>query len=244
MKPIRVVIVDDEPPAREKLRGLLAREADFQIVGEAENGDDAVRLCLAEKPDLLFVDIQMPPADGFSVVKAVREVYAVNAVFITAHAQHAVDAFVINAVDYLLKPFSRERLAMALDRVRSQAIERASSAAVGTTDLPDKFFIKAGSRYLIVKITDIVWIESAANYVVLHTPNGNHVLRRTLSSLSAELEAWRFFRINRSMIINLENVREVQLVANNDYIVHLTDGARLPLTRGLRELQRNMEMSR
>lgn len=242
MKRIRVVIVDDESPAREKLRGLLAREGDIQIVGEAENGDDAIQLCLSEKPDLLFIDIQMPPIDGFSVVKAVREVYAVNAVFTTAHAHHAVDAFVINAVDYLLKPFSKERLVMALDRVRAQASE-VGGKLTGSSDLPDKFFVKAGSRYLIVKIAEIVWIESAANYVVLHTPTGNHVLRRTISSLSAELEAWRFFRINRSAIINLENIREVQLVSNNDYIVHLTDGARLPLTRGLRELQRNMAVS-
>lgn len=244
MKRIRVVIVDDEPPARDKLRGLLSREEDVQIVGEAENGDDAVRLCLSEKPDLLFIDVQMPPTDGFSVVRAVREIYAVNAVFTTAHAHHAVDAFVINALDYLLKPFSRERLVMALDRVRTQSADGGGLKSAGAADVPGKFFIKAGSRYLIVKITDIVWIESAANYVVLHTPGGNHVLRRTISSLSDELEAWRFFRINRSAIINLENIREVQLVANNDYIVHLTDGARLPLTRGLRELQRNMEISR
>lgn len=242
MKRIRVVIVDDEPPAREKLRGLLAREEDVQIVGEAENGDEAVRVCLAEKPDLLFIDVQMPAADGFSVVKTLREVYAVHAVFTTAHAHHAVNAFVINALDYLLKPFSRERLAMALARVRAQMPEGGKLS--GANDPADKFFIKTGSRYLIVKIADIVWIESAANYVVLHTPNGNHVLRRTLSSLSSDLEARRFFRINRSAIINLENVREVQLVANNDYIVHLTDGARLPLTRGLRELQRSMEIAR
>ncbi len=241
MKRIRVVIVDDEPPAREKLRGLLSQEADIQIVGEAENGDDAIRVCLEEEPDLLFIDVQMPATDGFSVLRTIRDKYAVNAIFTTAHAQHAVDAFVLDAVDYLLKPFSRERLTMAIDRVRSQFSGRAQT---GEGNAPDKFFIKAGSRYLVVKIVDIVWIESAANYVVLHTPNGNYVLRRTLSSLSAELESWRFFRINRSAIVNLENIREVQHVANNEYIVHLTDGSRLPLTRGLRELQRSMETAR
>lgn len=255
MKKIRTLIVDDEPPARAKLRDLLALQKDIEVCGEAGNGDDAIRLIGELRPDLLFLDIQMPRPDGIAVLRAVRDEWLPCTIFTTAHAEHAVEAFALHALDYLLKPYARERFADALTRARAAIAQRGDSgkdervaAALAETAIGsgpvERFLVKANERYLVVRTTDINWIEAAANYVVLHTPGGNHVLRRALSALERDLDPRRFYRTSRSTIVNFDSVREVQLLSAGEHVILLQDGTCVPMTRGLREFQERLETPR
>jgi two-component system LytT family response regulator len=251
---LRVLIVDDEPPARAKLRRWIAAEADLEIVGEAGNGDDAIRLVGEFRPDLLFLDVQMPGTDGLAVLRALRDAWLPCTVFTTAHAEHAVEAFALHALDYLLKPFSHERFLVALGRARERIAQTAGrgdervAALLRSPALPsgpvERFLVKTGERYIVVRAADILWVEAAANYVVLHAAGGNHVLRRTLAALETELDPRRFFRVSRSAIVHLDQVREVLVAGGGDHILLLQGGPRVPLTRGLRELQDRLGIPR
>jgi two-component system LytT family response regulator len=248
---LRTLIVDDEAPARHRLRRLLAPEPDIAIVGEADNGEDAVHAIVELRPALLFLDVQMPPPDGLAVLRTVRDEWLPCTIFTTAYAEHAVAAFELHALDYLLKPYSRERFAAALDRAR-QHLREAPPAARDTRVAAlvddrslaaapvERFLVKTNERYLVVRAADIEWIEAAANYVVLHTPAGNQVVRRSLGAIESELDPRRFFRTGRSAIVNLAAIREVQTVTAGEHLVTLASGAKIPLTRGLRELQQRL----
>lgn len=254
MNPIRTLIVDDEPPARHKLRNLLAAEADVELCGEAGNGDDAIRLIGELHPDLLFLDVQMPAPDGLAVLRAVRDEWLPCTVFTTAHAQHAVEAFALHALDYLLKPYSRERFAAALARARLSLAQRGPSPAIGVNALlsdpklgaepVERFLVKTNERYIVVRASDITWVEAAANYVVLHTSTGNHILRRSLTAIEGELDPRRFFRTSRSTLVSFDHVRELQLMNVGEYTILLHDGTRVPMTRGLREFQDRFQIPR
>lgn len=247
---IRTLIVDDEPLARAKLKRLLEEAADIEILGEAANGDEAMRLIVELRPDLLFLDIQMPPPDGLAVLRAVRSEWLPKCtVFATAHAEHAVAAFELEALDYLLKPYTKERLNQSLSRARDQLAKEGEGASerinrmldsVPVKNPLDRFLVKNGERYIVVKASELVWVEAASNYVVLHTSSGNHVHRSTLSALESELDSRLFFRTSRSTIVNLEQVKEIRAVAAGEYVILLADGQRVPLTRGLRELQERL----
>jgi len=243
---IRCLVVDDEPPAREKLKRLLSQETDLELCGEAGDGETAIRLIGELKPDLLFIDIQMPGADGLSVLRAVRGEWLPCTIFTTAHAEHALAAFDLKAIDYLLKPYSRERLQESLERARTQIAGMRAGKPAALDEVIDalpvrspceRFLVKTGERYVVVRAVDIVWVEAAGNYVVLHTRTGNHVHRSSLGSLERELETRRFFRTCRSAIVNLEHLREIQAVTPGEHVIILDDGTKVPLTRGLRELQ-------
>jgi len=248
---IRTLIVDDEPPARAKLRRKLLAESDLEVVGEAGNGEDAIRAIGELQPQLLFLDVEMPPPNGLEVLRAVRDEWLPCTIFTTAHAQHAVEAFELHAVDYLLKPFNEERLATALSRARSRVRENARQSdthvaallqkAAPTLGPAERFLVKNNERYIVISATDIVWVEAAANYVILHTPTGNQVLRRTLAQLEGELDPRRFFRTSRSTVVNLNCVREVQALGPGEHVVFLSDGKQVPLTRGLREFQDRLQ---
>jgi two-component system, LytTR family, response regulator len=247
---IRTCIVDDEIPARARVRRLLVRESDIEIVGEAASGDEAIRLVGELHPDLLFLDVQMPPPDGLAVLRAIRDEWVPCTVFTTAHSEHAVAAFELHALDYLLKPFTQERFRAALDRVRRQLAQASGdggridaylqSAAVARLPV-ERFLVKTNERYLVVRAADIEWVEAAANYVVLHTATGNHVLRRTLAALERELDPQRFFRTSRSALVNLAAVREVRTAAAADHVVVLGSGARVALARGLRSFHARLQ---
>ncbi|HEY0946658.1 MAG TPA: LytTR family DNA-binding domain-containing protein [Opitutaceae bacterium] len=249
---VRVLIVDDEAPARARVRRMLAAESDVEIVGEAANGEDAIRAIGELQPDLLFLDVQMPPPDGVAVLRAVRDEWLPCTIFTTAYAEHAISAFELHALDYLLKPYSRERVTAALARAREhvrlrKTPERDERVAALVADKTlaasapaERFLVKTNERYLVVRASDIEWIEAAANYVVLHTPSGNHVLRRNLASIEAELDPRRFFRVNRSAVVNLNVIREVQALMAGEHVVILQSGEKLTLTRGLRELQERL----
>jgi two-component system LytT family response regulator len=251
---ITTLIVDDEAPARGRLRTLLSAMPDIEIVGEAANGDDAIAAIGQLRPDLLFLDVQMPAPDGLAVLRAVRDEWLPCTIFTTAHAEHAVAAFELHAIDYLLKPYTKQRFADAVARARDTIARRhgqsdarvdslLKDAAVPQTPV-ERFLVKTGERYIVVRAADIAWAESADNYVILHTPTGNHVLRRALTALEGELEARKFFRTSRSALVNLDAVAEIQPMGAGEHVVILKGGARVPLTRGLREFQERLQAGR
>jgi len=247
VKPIRTVIVDDEPLARERMRSLLGSEADVEVVGEARDGVEAVEAILGQSPDLVFLDVQMPKLDGFEVIQTVGADRMPAVVFVTAYDQHALRAFEVQALDYLLKPFDHERFQGALKRVRRQ-MDSQETGDLGRrllalvkdlkTDRPtrsDRLVVKSGGRLFFLRSDEIDWIEAAGNYVRLHVGNEGHLLRETMNSIEGRLNPDIFFRIHRSHIVNIERIKELQPWFNGEYVVILRNGSRLTLSRGYRE---------
>jgi len=251
---ITTLIVDDEAPARGRLRTLLSGQPDIEITGEAASGDEAITAIGRLRTDLLFLDVQMPAPDGFAVLRAVRDEWLPCTIFTTAHAEHAVAAFELHALDYLLKPYTKQRFADALARARETIARRRGESDARVDSLlkdatvprtpVERFLVKTGERYIVVRAAEIAWAESADNYVILHTPTGNHVLRRALTALEGELDARRFFRTSRSALVSLDAVAEIQPMGAGEHVVILKGGQRVPLTRGLREFQERLQSGR
>ena len=242
----RVIVADDEPLARERLRMLLTAEPGVELVAECENGTAAIEAIQRLHPDLVFLDVQMPGATGFEVIDAVGAGRMPPVVFVTAYDQYALRAFDVRALDYLLKPFDRERFQQALARARQQVhqdapgeLERRLLALMQDLKGPhhhvDRFVVKSGGRVYFVRADEIDWIESAGNYVKLHAGNETHLMRETMTAVETQLDKERFFRIHRCYIVNIERVRELQPSFNGEYVVFLTTGARLTLSRGYRD---------
>jgi two-component system LytT family response regulator len=243
---IKILIVDDERPARMMIRHLLGGRKEIEIAGECENGREAIAAIEAIKPDLVFLDVQMPEVDGFEVIKSLAGKMPPQIVFVTAYDQYAVRAFEVHALDYLLKPFDRERFEQALTRAVSQIEsekkgdferrlfsllkERESSA-----EYLERFIIKANGRVFFLKSDEIMWIEAEANYVALHAEKQTHLFREAISSLETKLDPRRFRRIGRSAIVNLDFVRELQVWSRGDYKVILKNGAELKLSHRYRD---------
>jgi two-component system LytT family response regulator len=246
---IRTLIVDDEPLARERLRKLLEAEPDIEIVGEGADGTDALDLVKRERPDLIFLDVQMPELDGFGVVGRLEGENVPAVIFVTAYDRFALKAFEVHALDYLLKPFDRDRFRKALDRARHLVQQRQTgdlSRRLSSliTDLKsekaepkylDRLAVKTEGRVLFFKIDDIDWIEAADNYVNIHVGNESHLHRETMASIESKLPPTRFLRISRSTIVNVERIREMQPMFHGDYVVILKTGARLGLSRSYRD---------
>lgn len=246
---IRTLIVDDEPLARERLRKLLQAEEDIEIVGECADGKQALEVANKEQPDLVFLDVQMPELDGFGVVAGLETDPPPAVVFVTAYDRFALRAFEVHALDYLLKPFDRERFQRALERARTLVRQRQTgdlSARLSSllTDLKpdeikpkyvDRLAVKTEGRVLFFKIDDIDWIEAADNYVSIHVGAEQHLHRETMSSLETKLPPTRFIRISRSTIVNIERIKEMQPMFHGDYVVILKNGAKLSLSRNYRE---------
>jgi two-component system LytT family response regulator len=242
----RVLVADDEPLARERLRMLLRSEPGLELVAECQNGSEAIDAIQELQPDLVFLDIQMPGATGFEVIEAVGAARMPPVVFVTAYDQYALRAFDVRALDYLLKPFDRERFQQAISRVRQRVhhappgdLERRLLALVQdlkhTPHKVDRFVVKSGGRVYFVRADEIDWVESAGNYVKLHVGNETHLLRETMTAIEGQLDPEMFFRIHRCHIVNIERVRELQPSFNGEYVVFLRTGARLTLSRGYRE---------
>jgi two-component system LytT family response regulator len=237
---IRALIVDDEPLARQRIRQLLADEADFEVAGEAGNGLEAVTLIESLAPDLVFLDIQMPELDGFGVIEAIGADRMPPTLFVTAYDTHAVKAFEVHAMDYLLKPFDRDRFRRALAWVREHPKvlggEEGGFRAI-LSDLepaqpkPDRFLVKHGDRWLLVKATAIQWVEAEDNYVRLHVEGASHLMRHTMSGILSRLDPKQFKRIHRSAIVNLDFIRELQPWSGGDLAIIMRDGTRLTLSR-------------
>lgn len=240
---VRTIIVDDEELARDRLRSLLEKEAQIELVGEAGDGRQAIELIEKEKPDLAFLDVQMPELTGFEVLEALEEKQRPSVVFVTAHDKFALKAFDVHAVDYLLKPFDRERfqtaLRRALDKIRP-AEQRAAAVSevlreVRPAKPADRLMVKSSGRVLLIKIDDIDWIEAADNYVSLHVGKEAHLMRETMNSIETRLPSEKFMRISRSTIVNMERIQELQPMFHGEYVVLLRTGAKLTLSRGYRD---------
>ncbi|MFZ2642351.1 MAG: LytTR family DNA-binding domain-containing protein [Verrucomicrobiia bacterium] len=251
---IKTLIVDDEPLARERIRTLLAKEPDIEVVGECANGDEALAAMKKQPANLLFLDVQMPEMDGFELLSRLDKDKLPAVVFVTAYDQHAVKAFEVHALDYLLKPFKQSRFKEAVQRVRDQ-IARRQTDDVSKRLLQllgerkpapvylHRLTVRENERVALVKVNQIEWIESAGNYVVLHAGKQNHVLRETLAALEAQLDPGLFLRISRSVLVNLDQVRELQPLFKGEYVVVLYNGKQLPMTRGIRELEEKLRFS-
>ncbi len=244
---IRVVIADDEPLARNRIRRLLSSEKEIEIVAECKNGRETVDALERHKPDLLFLDVEMPELDGFGVAEEIGADQMPVVIFVTAYDQYAVQAFETHALDYLLKPFDEDRFFKALQRARGH-LERARSSEVATRLLAmmqdvrpkpvppsDRLVIKSGGRVVFLKSEEIDWVEAAANYVRIHAGNDEYLMRETMNAFEAKLDTRRFMRIHRSIIVNLEKIKELQPCNNGEYIVVLRTGKELSLSRSFRD---------
>jgi len=246
MKKIKVLVADDEPLARERLASLLSQEADIEVVGQARDGEEAITAIHDDAPDLVFLDVQMPQMNGFDVIEAVGTDKMPLVIFVTAYDQHALKAFQVRALDYLLKPFDRERFRDALSRARKQ-LEREENGDLGRRllalvkdlrrDQPksDRLVVKSGGRLFFLRTEEIDWVEAAGNYVRLHVGPSSHLLRETMNAIEGRLDPEKFFRIHRSRIVNMERIQELQPWLNGEYAVLLRTGTRLTLSRGYRE---------
>jgi two-component system LytT family response regulator len=246
MKKIRTLVVDDEPLARERLMGLLAGEPDIEAIGQCRDGEEAARAIVEHSPDLVFLDVQMPAMNGFEVIEAVGSERMPLVIFVTAYDQHALKAFQVRALDYVLKPFDRERFQEALQRARAH-IQRDETGDLGRRllalvkdlrrDQPktDRLVVKSGGRLFFLRTDEIDWIEAAGNYVRLHVGATSHLLRETMNAIEGRLDPEKFFRIHRSRIVNMERIQEMQPWLNGEYAVLLRTGTRLTLSRGYRE---------
>jgi two-component system LytT family response regulator len=248
----RALIIDDEALARGRLRKMLDREPDVSVIGECGNGPEAISSIREQHPDLIFLDVQMPEVNGFEVLRALPQEDQPAVIFVTAHDRHAVEAFEVNALDYLLKPFTQARLQQALRRIqqrgRSQPLSSVeqlkASLESARSGYLDRVAVKTGSQTLFVKVAEIEYVESAANYVVLRTRAGNHILRETLSNLESRLPPRLFLRISRSTIVNLDRVKALQVSPQGESVVLLEDGRQLVVTRPLREVQQRLQFGR
>jgi two-component system LytT family response regulator len=231
---MRVMIIDDEPLARRGVRARLRKMPDVKIVGECGDGTSGVEGILKLEPDLIFLDVQMPGMDGFGVLRALPTKHLPAVIFLTAHEEHALRAFEVSALDYLLKPLDDERFEAAMKRARKQMDATFKTELVGrmlrlldqqSEKYASRFTVRMGSRIQVVPVEDLEWISSAGDYSELHTRSAIHLLRETMNSLERRLDPCRFARIHRSRIVNLARILELRGIENREYIVKLRDGS-------------------
>jgi two-component system LytT family response regulator len=240
---IRTVIVDDEPPARRRIRSLLTEERDVEVIAECRDGREALTVIAAAQPDLVFLDVQMPETDGLAVAHAVGRKAGGElplVVFTTAHSQFAIPAFDVDAVDYLLKPFDPARFRAAVARARESLglIRRGTDRPPPAPSAPGTYIervpVRMGTRICLVPVEEIDYCEAEANYVRLHAGGQSYLVRDTLAGMEARLDPARFLRIHRSLIVQLARVESLEPLFHGDYLVKLRSGARLTSGRTYR----------
>jgi two-component system LytT family response regulator len=242
---IRVLVADDQPMARERLVSLLAAEPGVELAGTAASGPETIDCIRQGSPDLVFLDLQMPGMDGFKVIEAIGVERMPPTVFVTAYDEYAVRAFEVHALDYLLKPFGRQRFQSALARARRHLErERQGEMAGRLADLlsgrsaestGERLLVKSGGRVSFVDVDSIDWIEAEGNYVRLYAGDQVHLMRETMTALTERIGPKRFFRIHRSRIVNIKRVKELLIAGGGDYQVVLWDGTKLGLSRLYRD---------
>lgn len=245
MDRIRVLIVDDEPPARAKVRRFLADDPEVEIAGEAGSGAEAVEAVARLAPDVVFLDVQMPGLDGFGVVDALAGGQMPHVVFVTAYDAYAVRAFEVHAVDYLLKPFSEERFARALERIKERirgqgddVDRRLRELLAGIAPRPgylERILVPDGERSVLLDVMRIDWIEAERNHVRLHVGEASFLVRGTIKALEAWLDPAHFLRIHRSRIVNAARIREIHPWSHGDQLIVLRDGTELIMSRRYRD---------
>jgi len=249
---IRTLIVDDEPLARDGLRVRLQRESDVEIIGEAGDGPGAVEAIRSLHPDLVFLDIQMPGMGGFEILEQVAAEHLPIVVFVTAHDEHALRAFDVHALDYLLKPVADDRFLESLRRARAAldaetpaagmrerlagALDaQAAAATAASPAVIRRFVVKERGRYLLVPAEEVSWIGAAGNYAEIHARGGAYLVRATIADLAARLDPARFARIHRSTIVQIDRIREIIPEWHGDFDVVMEDGTTLRMSRGFRD---------
>jgi two-component system LytT family response regulator len=245
---LRILIVDDESVARRRIRRLLAAEPDVAVIGECGDGASAIATIGAERPNLVFLDVQMPERDGFEVLQALPTPELPAILFVTAYDRYALRAFDVHAIDFLLKPFTRERFRIALARARERLERRDRDAglaalAASLRERPrylSRVPVRTAGRIVLVDLTTVDWLEAADNYVLLHVRSGEYLLRETLAALEAQLDPDRFARIHRSAIVQIDRIVELHPATHGDFDVLLRDGTRLTLSRTWRERLRGL----
>jgi two-component system LytT family response regulator len=228
---LRVLVVDDEPLARCNLTALLKPDPAIASVAECGSGVDAIAEICRSRPDIVFLDVQMPECDGFDVLEQLGSELPSTIIFVTAHNEYALRAFEAGALDYLLKPFDDARFQRALARAK----EKVARYAPLQRQPLDRLVVKSPGRVLFLGVADIDWIEAADYYACLHVGDATHLIRRTLAELERDLGEERFFRIHRSVIVNLERIRGLELQLDGEYEVELISGTRLRLSRRFRK---------
>lgn len=242
---IRVLIVDDEPIARRGIRQRLRGEADLEVIGECGDGAAAIDAITETAPDLVFLDIQMPEVGGFDVIEAIGVARMPAVIFVTAYDEHALRAFDVHAVDYVLKPIDRHRFRTAVERARGRLayapaqFDRRIAAVLGelgrpAQDYAKRLAIKGDGRVMLIDVVEVDRLEAAGNYVEVHSGVRRHLVRETMTSLEARLDPARFVRVSRSSIVNAERVSELQPMFNGDFVVVLRDGTKVPGSRRYR----------
>ncbi len=247
MTSLRALIVDDEPPARELLRTMLGQVGDVDIIGESGDGADAITQIEKKKPDLVFLDIQMPEASGFDVVRALDPATMPAVVFVTAFDQYALRAFEVHALDYLLKPYDKERLSAAVNKVRkilarpqpdrdaesSRLLELLATVRMEAVQ-SQRLVIREGERTYFQRVDGIDWVEADAKFARIHAGERTYTMRETMQSLESRLDPARFLRVSRSAIVNLDRVKEIQPWFNGEYVLLMHSGAKITTTRSYR----------
>jgi len=249
--PIRTLLVDDEEIARRGLRVRLERAKEIEIVGECQNGVEAIESINLQSPDLVFLDVQMPELSGFDVLRAVRPKATPHVIFVTAFDQYAVRAFEVHALDYLLKPIDDQRFAATLrhacevmlgrrDGAYARQLAEAIASATQSGGPPadrlgsDRLAIPLGDRVMIIRVADIDWIQASDNYVSVHVGKKSWLLRKTISALDHRLTPRGFARIHRSTIVNAQRVTELRSLSNGEFAIVLTDGTTLRMSKSYR----------
>lgn len=242
---VRALVVDDESLARRRLAAMLAEERDVDVIGEADGGSAAVQAIVSKRPDLVFLDVQMPGLDGFGVLRCTAGAHRPVVVFVTAHDEHAIRAFEVHAADYLLKPVTAARLRKAVrravERVRSvprvenaRAIDGLLSHIPQTAVNGARIPIRHAESIGFVSVAEITWVEADGDHLRLHAGSTVHTLRETMTELEARLQPFRFVRVHRSAIVNVDAVRAVEPIAKGDYYLVLRDGTRVRSGRSYR----------
>ena len=245
--PIRVLVVDDEPLAREKIRGMAADDAELRVVGECSNGAEAIEAIQTLRPDLILLDVQMPEVGGFAVLEALKDEGLPPVIFITAYDHYAVRAFEFHALDYLLKPFDRERFRAAIERAKRQIRREKNGAGLDERIIAlleqmreqprytERLVVKTGGRVFFLNADEIDWVEAEGNYVSIHAGKKSYLLRETISGLETQLDPRHFVRIHRSAVVNINRIKELQPWSHGEYHVILHDGTQLTLSRSYRD---------
>ncbi|HZG52410.1 MAG TPA: LytTR family DNA-binding domain-containing protein [Pyrinomonadaceae bacterium] len=248
---LRLLIVDDEPLAREKIRTMALSDPEIEIVGECTNGAEAVAAVQNLHPDLMLLDVQMPQIDGFAVLAALKSDSLPLVIFVTAFDHYAIQAFEVHALDYLLKPFDRERFEAAIKHAKTyirgtrnghldQRILSLLKQIEADSKHLERLVVKTGGRVFFLLTGEIDWIEAEGNYVNVHTAGKSHLLRESISNLEAQLDPKEFIRIHRSTIVNLRRIKELQPWSHGEYHVILHDGTELTLSRNYRDNLQNV----
>lgn len=243
---IRVLVADDQPMARERLVSLLAAEPGVELAGTAGSGVETVDCIRQGAPDLVFLDLQMPGMDGFKVIEAIGVERMPPTVFVTAYDEYAVRAFEVQALDYLLKPFGRQRFQSALARARwhlererqgemAHRLEQLLRTGRGQESSGERLLVKSGGRVSFVDVEAIDWVEAEGNYVRIYAGEQVHLMRETMSALIDKIGGQKFFRIHRSRIVNIQRVKELLIAGGGDYQVVLANGTKLGLSRLYRD---------